>query len=171
MRTDGDANWFQRAMQRWSTTSPAEWMNTRVPWHRVDRLVYRVTKGRATLTGPMSGRATVMLTTTGAGTGEPRTCPMLGLPDGDRVVVIASNYGRPRNPAWYHNLRAHPSATLVVPPHAPRRVRAREAEGAERDRLWALAVRSYPPWEHYVDRAAGRRIPVMVLEPDDPAPS
>lgn len=55
-----------------------------------------------------------MLTTTGARTGQPRTLPVLGLPDGDRFVVIASNFGQRHNPAWYHNLRAHPQATVTA---------------------------------------------------------
>ena len=62
-----------------------------------------------------------------------RTVPFLGLPDGEGVVVIASNYGRRRHPAWYHNLRAHPEATVAVG-GAPARRRPR-GEGAERERL------------------------------------
>ena len=83
----------------------------------------------------LSGLPVVMLTTTGARTGQQRTLPVIAVPDGDNLVVIASNWGQRRHPAWYHNLRAHPEATVTVG-GVSRRVRAHEAVGEERDRLW-----------------------------------
>jgi deazaflavin-dependent oxidoreductase (nitroreductase family) len=110
-----------------------------------------------------------MLTTTGAKTGQQRTWPVLGLPDGDNLVAIASNWGQQQHPAWYHNLRAHPTATVAVG-GVPRRVQAHEAIGDERERLWRRGLEVYPGWAHYERRAANRRIPVVVLAPvSDPA--
>jgi deazaflavin-dependent oxidoreductase (nitroreductase family) len=92
-----------------------------------------------------------------------RTLPLIGVPDGDRLVLVASNYGRRRNPAWYYNLKANPqcSATYRGQHHE---MEAYEAEGDERQRLWELDVSVYPPRNHYARRAEIRRIPVMVLQ-------
>jgi deazaflavin-dependent oxidoreductase (nitroreductase family) len=104
-----------------------------------------------------------MLTTTGARTGRRRTSPVLAIRDGDGFIVIASNFGQPRHPAWYHNLRAEPHAWAEVAGRG-RAVRARELHGAERDRCFARGVEIYPGFEHYV-RRAGRTIPVLRLDP------
>ncbi|MCA1006622.1 nitroreductase family deazaflavin-dependent oxidoreductase [Rhodococcus hoagii] len=132
----------------------------------LDRLVFRLSGGRRTLTSLALGWPIVMLTTEGARSGLPRTVPLLGLPDGDQIVVIASNYGQAHHPAWYANLRAHPSASMTVAGGPAQRIRAREAEGDERARLWRLALDYYPGWAEYEKRLTGRRIPVMVLEPE-----
>jgi deazaflavin-dependent oxidoreductase (nitroreductase family) len=105
-----------------------------------------------------------MLTTTGAKTGQQSTLPVLGVPDGDNLVVIASNWGQRHHPAWYHNLCAHPTATITVG-GVSRRVRAREVVGEERERLWQRDLEVYPGRAIYERRAANRRIPVVVLAP------
>jgi deazaflavin-dependent oxidoreductase (nitroreductase family) len=105
-----------------------------------------------------------MLTTTGARTGQQRTWPVIAVPDGDNLVVIASNRGQRHHPAWYHNLRAHPRATVTVG-GVPRPVQAHEAIGNERERLWRRDLEVYPGRAAYERRAANRRIPVVVLAP------
>src|SRR5262249_6237749 len=104
------------------------------------------------------------LTTTGARTGEPRTVPVLGLPTADGLAVIASNFGQHRQPAWYHNLRANPEGSVAIDGQS-RRIRAVEAEGDRRRRIWEEGLRVYPGWSQYERRAAHRRIAVFVLEP------
>ena len=79
---------------------------------RLDRGFYRLSRGRTTLSAWLSGLPIVMLTSSGARTGQPRSLPVLALPDDDHLVLIASNFGRPQNPAWYHNLMAHPVARV-----------------------------------------------------------
>jgi deazaflavin-dependent oxidoreductase (nitroreductase family) len=165
----GEANPIQRFM-RWSgATAPMSWLDARA-LHHIDRLVYRRTRGRRTFTSWVSGLPVVMLTTTGAKSGQQRTLPVLCLPDGDNLVVIASNYGQRDHPAWYHNLCAHPAAMVTVG-GVPRRVQAHEAIGEERERLWQRGLEVYPGWAVYERRAAHRQIPVMVLAPvsDKPA--
>jgi deazaflavin-dependent oxidoreductase (nitroreductase family) len=94
-----------------------------------------------------------------------RTVLLLSLRDGDRVVVTAANWGGPRNPSWYYNLRAHPHATVTV-----NRVRysvvAHEAEGPERERLWQLGLARMPArlGPNWTDNPH-RRIQVMLLAP------
>ncbi len=104
----------------------------------------------------------LILTTIGAKSGQPRVTPLIYLPDGDRVVVIASRGGDMRHPGWYHNLRANPRATLLIGGRSAN-YQAREASGAEREQLWRRAVALYPGYAVYQRRAARRQIPVMVL--------
>jgi deazaflavin-dependent oxidoreductase (nitroreductase family) len=136
---------------------------------RLDRGVFRLTRGHTTLSAWVSGLPIVMLTTTGARSGQPRTLPILGLPDGDRLVVIASNFGRPQHPGWYHNLRAHPLAVISWEGSTVE-VRARELTGDERQRYLTRSHATYPWWEQYHARAAPRQIPVIMLEPLGPSP-
>ena len=131
---------------------------------RIDRGFYRLSRGHTTFSAWVSGLPVVMLTSTGARTGKPRTIPVLGLPDCDRLVVIASNYGRPNNPGWYHNLLAHPRA-VVTWEGSSIQMRARELKGEERQVHVARGLEAYPWWEQYHRRAEPRQVPVIMLEP------
>jgi deazaflavin-dependent oxidoreductase (nitroreductase family) len=131
---------------------------------RIDRGFYRLSRGRTTFSAWISGLPIVMLTTTGARTGQPRTLPVLGLTEGDRLVLIASNFGRTSNPGWYHNLLAHPEAVVTWQGLAVA-MRARELIGEERQRYVARGLQVYPRWEQYHQRAAPREVPVIMLEP------
>ena len=103
----------------------------------------------------------LLLTTTGARTGERRTAPMMYRRDGDRLVVFASNAGAPAHPGWFWNLTAHPEATVEVG-RETFDVSAVVTSGEERERLWRL----FPFPEH--EERAGRQIPVVALEPRTP---
>jgi deazaflavin-dependent oxidoreductase (nitroreductase family) len=128
-------------------------------------VVFRLTDGEHTLSSLLTGLPIIMLSTTGAKSGRVRTVPVLGLPDGDRIVVFASGYGQSaRFPAWYHNLRAEPEARATVN-GTDLRVRAYEAQGEERDRLWREALEIYPGFADYQKRSGGQDIPVVVLSP------
>jgi deazaflavin-dependent oxidoreductase (nitroreductase family) len=115
---------------------------------------YRASKGAG-------GRPLLLLTTTGARTGEPRTTPMMYVPDGDRLLVIASNAGAPKHPDWFRNLVANPDVTVEVDAEKYQAT-AEVPSGAERDRLFAGIVEKYP---FFADHQAGvtRTIPVVVL--------
>jgi deazaflavin-dependent oxidoreductase (nitroreductase family) len=134
--------------------------------HHVDRRVFSATRGRTTLTALLTGLPVVMLTTTGARSGQPRTVPVLGQPEGADMIVVASNFGQRHHPAWYHNLRAHPRATVVVG-GARRVVEAQELTGEERERYYERGFRIYPAWRRYRDWAGAREIPVIRLSPVD----
>jgi deazaflavin-dependent oxidoreductase (nitroreductase family) len=161
-QTYADAGPLRRGLRRFAATGPGSWLFARV-MHRIDRPVYRATGGRHTLASLLSGLPVVMLTTTGARSGKPRTVPVLGLPTQDGLVVIASNFGQESHPAWYHNLRAHSEGEVTVN-GTTRRCRAVEAEGERRARIWEQVLRVYPGWSQYERRAAHRRIAVFVLE-------
>lgn len=123
--------------------------------------------GGASLLGRSLGNLTVVLATTGARTGQRRETAIWAYPDGDALVLVASNGGRHRLPGWCTNLRAHPEAEVVVRGQR-RRVRAREASGTEYDRLWLMVSRAYPGYNRYVEWAQ-RHIPLVVLDPADAA--
>jgi deazaflavin-dependent oxidoreductase (nitroreductase family) len=158
-----DANAVQRALRRVAASGPGAWLFARV-LYRIDGPVYRLTRGRHTFASLLSGIPVVMLTTTGARSGRPRTVPVLGIPTDHGLAVIASNFGQRHQPGWYYNLRANPEGSVAVDGQ-PRRVRAFEAEGDRRREIWAQGLRVYPGWSQYERRASNRQIAVFVLEP------
>ena len=158
-----EANRLQRSMRSFASSGPGSWLFARAA-HRLDKPLFRMTRGRYTLGNLVSGIPIVMLTTTGARSGVPRTVPVLGLPSSVGLAVIASNFGQKRNPAWYHNIRANPEVTVAVDGRSWR-ARAVPVEGSKRDVIWCAGLRVYPGWSQYESRAAGRRIAVFVLEP------
>jgi deazaflavin-dependent oxidoreductase (nitroreductase family) len=156
-------NAVQRRMRLLAGTRPMAWLFARV-LHHLDGPVLRRSRGRRSVSSALTGLPIVELTAIGAHSGEPRTLPIIGVPDGDRIVLVASNYGQHRNPGWYFNLKANPRCSVGF---RGRRyeMEAYEADGDERKRLWELDVSVYPPRNHYARRAGDRRIPVMVLQP------
>ena len=80
---------------------------------RIDREVFRLSRGRTTFSAWISGLPIIMLTTTGARSGQARTLPVLAWPEHDHLVLIASNFGLPSNPGWYYNLRAEPQVMIM----------------------------------------------------------
>jgi deazaflavin-dependent oxidoreductase (nitroreductase family) len=104
-----------------------------------------------------------LLTTTGRKTGEPRTAPLVYLPDGENIVLVASQGGLPRHPAWYLNLEAAPDVEVQVR-GSVRNMRARTAPEGERARLWPRLVGLYADFDSY-QSWTDRRIPVVVCEP------
>jgi deazaflavin-dependent oxidoreductase (nitroreductase family) len=108
----------------------------------------------------------LLLRTTGARSGEERITPVMYHRDGERYVVVASKAGMPDNPGWYHNLKANPVARVEVAGESRTEtfeVTAHEAEGEERERIWADRVALAPGFGEY-QRKTSRRIPVMLLE-------
>ena len=126
--------------------------------------LYRRTGGRLGARVPGGRGRMLLLDHVGAKSGILRTSPLLYVPDGENLVMVASKGGFPKHPAWFHNLRANPE-TYVQVGDERRRVRARVATADERERLWALAVAVWPGYEDY-RRRTDREIPLVVLEPD-----
>ena len=114
------------------------------------------------ISGPMAGRPLMILTTTGARSGEPRSSVVTFTRDGDRYVIAASKSGAPTNPAWYYNLLANPTATVEMG-REEFRVSATVAEGSERERLWDQHATERPEFRDYPNKTS-RVIPVIVLD-------
>jgi deazaflavin-dependent oxidoreductase (nitroreductase family) len=132
---------------------------------RIHPWIYRISGGR--ILGSMGSVPILLLTTTGRKSGRARATPLIYLAEGKSYVVAASYAGEPRHPAWFLNLVKNPDAEVqvrssVVPVHA------REAKGAERERLWAAIVAQDDSFVEY-QRRTTREIPVVVLEPRTPA--
>jgi deazaflavin-dependent oxidoreductase (nitroreductase family) len=132
-------------------------------WNRQIIEEFRANEGK--VGGQFAGAPLVLLTTTGARSGQPRTSPMMYLDDGGRRYVFASKAGAPTNPDWYHNLKANPEVTVEVGTDEPRAT-AREVTGAERDRIYAHQAGLYPGFAEYQEKT-DRTIPVVELVPVD----
>jgi deazaflavin-dependent oxidoreductase (nitroreductase family) len=112
--------------------------------------------------GQFAGAPLLLLTTTGAKTGQKRTTPVMYLPQGEQLAVFASKAGAPTNPDWYHNLVANPRATVEVGTETFE-VEAEVADNEERDRLYAIQAERFPGFQEYQEKTT-RRIPVVLLK-------
>lgn len=133
----------------------------RVFW-RIHRAFLRFSGGRFGRTGTLPA---LLLTTHGRKSGRSRDVTLNYVADGVSFVVIASYGGEDRDPAWWRNLKANPEAGVLLGGKRTR-VRAREAEGAEREKLWSRFIAGDPSYIEY-QRRTTRRLPVVVLEPAD----
>ncbi|WP_433662106.1 nitroreductase family deazaflavin-dependent oxidoreductase [Nocardia sp. CA-128927] len=112
--------------------------------------------------GPFERRDLLLLTTTGAKSGLPRTTPVAFIRDQDHVVIIASKGGAPTSPDWYHNLRANPEVTVEIGTESHKATATPITEGPERDRLYAAMVEVMPGFAEY-EQKTDRVIPVVTL--------
>lgn len=126
-------------------------------------LIKEFRENNGTVTGMFAGSPLVLVTHTGAKSGESRTSPLVYTKDGDRVVIIASKGGAPAHPHWYLNMKANPMVTVELPGDTYQ-ARAVEATGAERDRLYKAQADQMPMFNEYAAKAGDRVIPVIVLE-------
>jgi deazaflavin-dependent oxidoreductase (nitroreductase family) len=139
------------------------WLSRHIAW-KIDPYLLRLTRGRI---GSGLIIPTVLLETIGARSGQPRHNGVIYFHDGDRVVLVASNAGAPRHPAWFFNARTNPAVKLNGLAY---RAEVVEDE-TERARLWELADRVFPPFANYREIAArsGRTIPILRLVATDEA--
>jgi deazaflavin-dependent oxidoreductase (nitroreductase family) len=128
---------------------------------RAHVVAYRLGRGR--IFGSIRGAPILLLHHTGRRSGRGRVIPLLFLPDGENLVIVASRGGSRRNPSWFHNLKAMPETTVEIGGEK-RGVRVRVASSEERERLWPRVVDMY---SHYADYQARteREIPLVVLSP------
>jgi len=129
-------------------------------WNRAIIEEFRANGGK--VGGQFAGGNLLLLTTRGARTGNPHTTPLAYLEDGDRLVVIASAAGAPRNPAWFHNVRANPAVQVEVGTDTFEAT-ASVPDPEERDTLWAKMVEAMPNFANYQEQT-DRVIPVVTLK-------
>ncbi len=153
-------SWWKGILVWFGATRAGAWTIINLGSH-VDKWLIRASAGRLNTTFEWP---CLLLTTKGAKTGSPRTTPLVYIEDGDNLVLIASKGGNPSHPSWYINLRTNPEVEVFLNGESSTCI-ARDAEGEERERLWAKAVELYSGYEKYRERAGGRKIPVVVLEP------
>ena len=149
--------WFARAYAWFSATRLGRFISSRVVW-KLDPPLMRATRGRI---GMGFVLPTALLETRGARSGAQRSNAVIYFHDGEKVTIVASLAGAPKNPAWFYNLRAEPD---VVFGGIPMRATVIEDE-EERQRLWGLADRVFPPYETYRREAGASRraIPIVQL--------
>lgn len=145
----------------------ADYIPSPVDWVRKQVELYESSGGTKGTTLRDTGLPVIIVTHVGQKTGAVRKTPLMRVKDGDRYVLVGSQGGAPKDPAWVHNLRVNPKveirdATVVQ----PMRVHEVEDDG-ERSRLWKLSVAAYPPYADYQQRTS-RRIPVFLAEPAAP---
>ncbi|WP_050063669.1 nitroreductase family deazaflavin-dependent oxidoreductase [Rhodococcus sp. RD6.2] len=143
-----------------------QFTRTIIKWMSKSNVVaYRLTGGRIggkwrVGSAAKNGLPICLLTTTGRKSGEPRVSPLLFLEDGDRVILVASQGGQPKNPLWYLNLKANPTVTVQIRSRV-RTLTANVADDAERSELWPKLVAMYPEFDDY-QSWTDRKIPVVV---------
>lgn len=152
-------NVYERMLERFARTSAGYWFVRRVA-PVLDPPLLRMTGGRFSSVYPAPA---MLLTTTGAKSGIDRTLPLLYAIDGDSLILIASNYGRPGNPAWFKNLTANPTVEVLAGRHSGTYVAGEITDPAERDDAWAKALDLYAGYGDYEVRAANRTIPLVRL--------
>jgi deazaflavin-dependent oxidoreductase (nitroreductase family) len=130
--------------------------------NKIDKRLVPATNGRFS-TAP--GRQILVVEVIGAKSRQPRRIPLQFITDGENIVLIASKAGSPKHPAWYHNLRRNPEATVWAKGRTGR-YRASIVEGSEYDRLWKKANEYYSGYDIYKERAGSRRIPLVLLTPE-----
>ena len=132
--------------------------------HPIDAALLKLTGGRVSMTQSLSGVAVIELTTTGAKSGLARSMPLVGIFDGERLALIASNFGQEHNPAWYHNIAAHPDDVRVVVDGVETAVTAEQLHDDARARAWAQICAAQPRFAKYAEKT-DRVIPIIKLTP------
>ena len=157
-----DANVLHRTMRAFAATKAGRLLFAPTA-HHLDQLLSKLTDGKRTFAGIAAGLPSVILTTTGAKSGKPRTVALLGIPHPDGVAVVAANYGGAKHPAWYHNLKANPAATVTIEGDTWDAT-ARLATPGERDEIWTKGVEIYPGLTKEQAWAGDRHIEAFVLK-------
>jgi len=145
---------FHSFIQKIASSSPGAWFFSRIA-HHLDRIILKLSRGRMTLSSIVTGFSLVVITTTGAKSGLPRTLPVLYIRDKfdpNRHAIIASNWGQHHHPAWYFKLKAEPCATGSIDGQV-RTYIAHETSGEEYERFWQRAVETYLGFPLYQQRA------------------
>jgi deazaflavin-dependent oxidoreductase (nitroreductase family) len=151
---------FERALSAFAASSPGSWFYLNVA-NPIDRRLLPATNGRVSLS---LGQPVLCLEVPGAKSGKVRRTPLLFKEVAGELVIVASATGRPKHPAWYHNVRANPRVKIYAPGGRTGHYTARTATAEERRRLWSEMLDLYPGFEVYEGRTAGtREIPIVLL--------
>jgi len=154
---------WQKLIQKLASTKIIAWALSKF-LHDVDQSMLSASNSQKSLTNVLSGVPIVVLTTIGAKSGKRRTVPLVGLMEDESVILIASNWGQSRHPAWYHNLKANPEVKLSID-NQEGVYMAREATAEERLKYWDRAIALYAGFGEYKKRAKNRKIPMVILRP------
>ncbi len=156
-------SWSQSIILTLAATRFASWLLARaLPYP--DRIVLNLTRNRLTATRLLTGLPALTITTRGARTSRMYQTPLLYLQEGENYILIATNFGQRENPGWYYNILAHPEIEVTFNGDTSRYLGA-EVMGLDWQAYWEMAVAHYPGYSKYQHRAAGRKIPIIILSP------
>ena len=157
-----EANGAQQLMQSIASSRAGSWVFSKT-LHHLDRAMFKLTSGRTTVPELLAGLPTIMVTTTGARTGQRRPSPLVGIPlDGD-LAIVGSNFGQQNTPGWVYNLLADPHCE-VGNEQAVVAATARLADEATTERVFEAGAGIYEGYSKYRERADHREIRVFILE-------
>lgn len=157
-------NAFHKLIHRFLMLRPVSALMARI-LHHADNFALRLSHGHWTVAG-LVGLPIVQLTTTGANSGLPRTVPLVGLMDGEKIALIGTNFGSSKHPGWVYNLKTNPDCQ-VGSNGRTKAYKARFMSGQEREFYWQMALSYYAGYEKYKARAGEREIAIILLEPRD----
>ncbi|MEN3318345.1 MAG: hypothetical protein V7643_1746 [Mycobacterium sp.] len=151
---------YERGLKSFGRSSLGNWYLRRIA-PRIDPPLLRLTGGRVSSGYPVP---VLLLTTIGAKSGQQRTLPLQYVTDGERLILIASNYGRKGHPAWYRNLVANPKVEVLAGKRSGSYTATEITDPDDRKRTWALVLDQYAGYADYEERAGDRTIPLIRLE-------
>jgi deazaflavin-dependent oxidoreductase (nitroreductase family) len=157
---DSQPNAIQRFFHRVAALRPVSRLLSRI-LQPADDFILFITRGKHTFAELLL--PTIVVETIGARSGQRRTHPLGGFLDGDKYILVGSNFGSQHHPAWVYNLRAHPECVVHAHGSTGNYI-AREVEGELREKYRQLAISYYHAYEIYEQRAAPRKISVWILE-------
>ena len=160
MSTRRHMGFYERTLERIARSPAGYWYLKRIA-PRLDLPLLRLTGGRISSVYPAT---MLLLTTVGVKSGLPRTVPLLCVTDGDRIILVASNYGGNSHPAWYRNLLGTPTVEVLAGSRSGTYHASEITDPDERDRAWEIALDRYAGYDDYVERATDRTIPLIRLE-------
>ena len=149
---------WERLLEKVAASRAGGWYFVNVA-NKIDKRLVPATNGRFSTA---VGQQVLVIDVVGAKSGAVRRVPLVYVTDGPDIVLVASNAGSKRHPAWYHNLRANPDVTVYAKGRSGR-YRASFPAGPEYDRLWAEASDYYAGYDVYKQRAGDRKIPLVLL--------
>lgn len=155
-------NALQKFMQSLAARRSGSWVFEKT-MYRLDPTIFKATGGKHTVPSLLGGLPVIMLTTTGARSGEKRTTPLLAIPVDGQLTLIGSNWGQTNTPAWVYNLEANPEATIAYRARSAAVV-AKPADSSQAKEVFDHAARLYPGYAKYRERASHRTIRVFFLE-------
>jgi len=155
---------YETAVERFAASRTGAWLFLHVI-NPIDRRLLPLSRGRLSLA---VGAPVGLLQTVGATTGQIRRTPLLYRRDPDEIILVASNGGSPRHPAWLHNVKANPDVRFLSAEDGWRQYHARILHGEARAERWKRALDLYGGYQTYQQRAHEREIPVVVLERTGP---
>jgi deazaflavin-dependent oxidoreductase (nitroreductase family) len=147
-------------MESFARTGAGTWYLKQIA-PRIDPPLLRFTGGRVSSAYPTP---VMLLTTSGAKSGQPRTLPLVYVTDGEQLILMGSNYGKTSHPAWYRNLTANPRVDVLAGDDSGAYLASQITEPVEYDRVWGLALDLYAGYGDYKERAGDRTIPLVRLE-------